>query len=63
MNKKKPDLITSLTIIMAATGLFLISVPPGSFTLSYGDLLVLVGAFGFAMHIIYVAFIPISLAP
>lgn len=54
MNKKKPGLITSLTIIMAATGLFLISVPPGSFTLSYGDLLVLVGAFGFAMHIIYV---------
>ncbi|MFX4263732.1 DMT family transporter [Pelotomaculum propionicicum] len=54
MNKEKPGLITSLTVIMAAIGLFFISVPPGTFTLGYGDLLVLVGAFGFAMHIIFV---------
>lgn len=54
INKEKPGLLTSLTVIMAAIGLFFISVPPGTFTLSYGDLLVLAGAFGFAMHIIYV---------
>ena len=52
--KKKPSLITIITVIMAAVGLFLISVPKGSITISYGDLLVLVGAFGFALHIIYV---------
>jgi drug/metabolite transporter (DMT)-like permease len=39
---------------MAAIGLYLISVPVGSFTLSYGDFLVLICAFGFAFHIIYV---------
>ena len=54
MNKEKPGLITNLTVITAALGLFFISVPPGSFTLSYGDFLVLIGAFGFAFHIIYV---------
>lgn len=54
MNRKKPRLITTLTVITAALGLFFISVPPGSFTLSYGDFLVLIGAFGFAFHIIYV---------
>lgn len=52
--KKKPSLLTIITVFMAAVGLFLISVPKGSLTLSYGDLLVLVGAFGFALHIIYV---------
>jgi len=54
VHKKKPTLATSLTVIMAAAGLFLISVPLGSFILNYGDFLVLVGAFGFALHIIYV---------
>jgi len=52
--KKKPTLITIITVTMAAVGLFLISVPMGSIAFSYGDLLVLVGAFGFALHIIYV---------
>ncbi len=52
--RKKPSLITIITVTMAAIGLFLISVPLGSITLSYGDLLVLVGAFGFALHIILV---------
>lgn len=56
LHKKKPPLITIITVIMAAVGLFLLSVPRGSITLSYGDLLVLVGAFGFALHIIYVDF-------
>jgi drug/metabolite transporter (DMT)-like permease len=54
MHKKKPTLTTTLTVIMAAVGLFFISVPLGSFTLTYGDFLVLIGAIGFAMHIIYV---------
>lgn len=54
LHKKKPSLITTITIIMAAVGLYLISVPVGSFTLTYGDLLVLICAFGFAFHIIYV---------
>jgi len=52
--KKRPSLGTTITVLMATTGLYLISVPLGSFSLSYGDLLVLVGAFGFAMHIILV---------
>jgi drug/metabolite transporter (DMT)-like permease len=54
INKKKPGLITSLTVIMAAMGLFFISFPSGSFNLNYGDMLVLICAFGFAMHIITV---------
>ncbi len=54
INKKKPGLITSLTVIMAAVGLFFISFPSGSFSLNYGDMLVLICAFGFAMHIITV---------
>ncbi len=54
IHKHKPTLTTSITVIMAAIGLFLISVPLGSFTLTYGDFLVLIGAFGFALHIIYV---------
>ena len=54
LHHRKPALITIVMVIMAAVGLFMISVPPGSWTLAYGDLLVLVGAFGFALHIIYV---------
>jgi len=54
LHKKKPSAKTVLTVIIAAIGLFLISFPLGSFTLAYGDFLVLIGAFGFALHIIYV---------
>ena len=54
MHKKKPTGSAILTIILAVTGLFLISFPDGSFNLNYGDFLVLVCAFGFALHIIYV---------
>jgi drug/metabolite transporter (DMT)-like permease len=50
-----PDWQTSLTVIMAAAGLFLLSVPAGKFALGYGDLLVLVCAFGFALHIVFVS--------
>jgi drug/metabolite transporter (DMT)-like permease len=54
MHKKKPTAGAILTILLAVTGLFLISFPDGSFNLNYGDFLVLVCAFGFALHIIYV---------
>jgi Predicted permease, DMT superfamily len=52
--KKKPSLATVITVTMAALGLFLISVPLGSIMFSQGDSIVLVGAFGFAVHIILV---------
>lgn len=54
LHKKRPTLLTIITVLMATVGLYLLSVPKGSIALSYGDLLVLVGAFGFALHIIYV---------
>jgi len=54
-NRLWPDWQTALTVIMAAVGLFLLSVPAGKFVLEYGDLLVLVCAFGFALHIVFVS--------
>ncbi len=54
LHKQKPSFTTTITVIMAAVGLYLISVPVGCFTLTYGDLLELICAFGFAFHIIYV---------
>lgn len=42
------------TVLLAAAGLYLMSVQPGTFHLGRGDLLVLVCAIGFAMHIILV---------
>jgi drug/metabolite transporter (DMT)-like permease len=54
-NRSWPDWQTSLTVIMAAAGLFLLSVPAGKFALGYGDLLVLICAFGFALHIVFVS--------
>ncbi|HPF21043.1 MAG TPA: DMT family transporter [Syntrophomonas sp.] len=54
-NRLWPDWQTTLTVIMAATGLFLLSVPAGKFVLGYGDFLVLVCAFGFALHIVFVS--------
>ncbi|HOQ08930.1 MAG TPA: DMT family transporter [Syntrophomonadaceae bacterium] len=50
-----PSLSTLATVILAAVGLYLMSVPAGGFHPSYGDLLVLVCAFGFAFHIVFVA--------
>lgn len=54
LHKRKPSLPTILIVVIATVGLYLISVPVGSLTLTYGDFLVLIGAFGFAMHITYV---------
>lgn len=50
-----PDWQTTLTVVVAAVGLFLLSVPAGKFVLGYGDLLVLICAFGFALHIMFVS--------
>jgi len=49
-----PTLSTLATVLIAAVGLYLLSVPAGRFYLSSGDLLVLVCAFGFAIHIVLV---------
>lgn len=49
-----PDLRTSITVFLAAIGLFLLSFQTNSFSLAYGDFLVLVCAFGFAFHIVFV---------
>ena len=54
-NRSWPDWQTTITVVMAAIGLFLLSVPAGQFVLGYGDLLVLVCAFGFALHIVFVS--------
>ncbi len=54
LHRKKPPARTIIIVIMAAVGLFLLSVPWGSFHLGRGDFFVLIGAFGFALHIIYV---------
>lgn len=54
LNRRLPPLRTGVIVFVAAVGLFLLSVPWGSFNLAYGDSLVLIGAFGFALHIVYV---------
>lgn len=55
INLKRPSFITIFTALTAAIGLFLMAVKAGSFTLAYGDILVLVCAFGFAFHVVFVA--------
>lgn len=54
IERKLPTLHTLGSVVVATTGLYLMSVPPGTFRLAYGDLLMLVCAFGFAMQIILV---------
>lgn len=54
MKKRFPNIITIISVILCMAGLYLISFDGSSFVFSYGDLLVLVCAFGFALHIIYV---------
>ncbi len=54
LHRKKPSAKTIIIVLLAAIGLFLLSVPWGTFNLARGDFLVLIGAFGFALHIIYV---------
>lgn len=54
MNRRLPRLPIVFSVMLAAVGLFFMSVQPGSFHLAYGDLLVLVCAFGFAVQILLV---------
>lgn len=49
-----PSWQTTLTVMLAAVGLFLLSVPAGTIKLGYGDFLILICAFGFALHIVFV---------
>lgn len=53
-NRTFPSFKTLLTVLIASLGLFLLSFPRGSLTLSYGDFLVLICALGFAFHIVFV---------
>jgi len=54
IKKHLPRISTIITVILSAVGLYFISVQSGTFNPGQGDLLVLVCAFGFAMHIISV---------
>lgn len=54
LNRRMPSPGTILTVLLAACGLYLLSVPAGSFHLAYGDLLILVCSFAFALHVIFV---------
>ncbi len=54
LERSVPHWSTLLSAATAALGLFLMSVPAGSFRPGYGDLLVLGCAVGFAVHIILV---------
>ncbi|MGE5391005.1 MAG: DMT family transporter [Deltaproteobacteria bacterium] len=54
INRKRPELRTVLTVLGALLGLFLMSFPNNDLSLSHGDVLVLIGAVGFALHMIFV---------
>jgi len=55
INFRWPDFKTILTGLIAVIGLFLMSIQSGTFTLAHGDILVLICAFGFALHVVFVA--------
>ncbi|MEN6350598.1 MAG: DMT family transporter [Syntrophomonas sp.] len=52
--KTWPGLRTTVTVLIASAGMYLLSFQDNNFNLSYGDLLVLICAFGFALHIVFV---------
>lgn len=54
LKRSWPELRTIITVVLATMGLFLLSFQTNSFALSYGDFLVLICAFGFAFHIVFV---------
>ena len=54
INLKKPELRTILTVLGALLGLYLMSFPSNNLNLSRGDVLELIGALGFALHMIFV---------
>lgn len=54
LSKTLPTRQIVATVILATTGLYLMSVPATSFHLAYGDLLVLCCSLAFAFHVVYV---------
>lgn len=54
LNHRRPSFRTVVTVITAVAGLYLLSFQGHSVTLAMGDLLVLICAFGFAFHIVFV---------
>ncbi|MEN6391702.1 MAG: DMT family transporter [Syntrophomonas sp.] len=54
MGRSWPSFRTIVTVATAVAGLFLLSFQQPAFNLSRGDLLVLIGALGFALHIVFV---------
>lgn len=52
--KKKVSLVIWFCVVMSVVGLYLLCMPEGSFTLGYGDLLVLICAFLFSVHIMVI---------
>jgi drug/metabolite transporter (DMT)-like permease len=54
INKLTPSFSTIITVLLAFVGLFFMSFQDWQTSLSYGDMLVLVCAFGFAFHVVFV---------
>ncbi|MEN6391035.1 MAG: DMT family transporter [Syntrophomonas sp.] len=54
IGRRWPSFRTIVTVVTAVAGLYLLFFQQPPFTLARGDLLVLVGAFGFALHIVFV---------
>jgi drug/metabolite transporter (DMT)-like permease len=54
--KQRPDLGTWVGAVLAAVGLYLLSVT-AAFRIAYGDLLVLVGAFFWALHVLIIGWL------
>lgn len=54
INRCWPSFRTIVTVVTATAGLYLLSFPDHAMTLARGDLLVLICAFGFAFHIVFV---------
>lgn len=54
INRLTPSFSTIITVFLAFGGLFLMSFQDWHTSLSYGDMLVLVCAFGFAFHVVFV---------
>jgi drug/metabolite transporter (DMT)-like permease len=54
--KQRPDLGTWIGAVLAAAGLYLLSVT-AAFKISFGDLLVLVGAFFWAVHVLIIGWL------
>ncbi len=52
--RKRVRLLMWLCVVLGCVGLYLLSMPAGSFGLSFGDTLVLLCALGFSMHIMVI---------